>query len=635
MTGSSTPTRSCLKRRLNSAKDSLTGSVSSTGTGSSSESSNGSHSLCKTVSFDGHDNVFFADPDYDRHSVPVAPKLSYECVLFFFFGDFGQEFGGVCLAKPILCADSPHGWFYLERMLTVGNIRDILELKMLNVNFMCPQYKCAPVVPIGIMPLLPTTDAAPPSSASSSASHSPISSTHPSGVSIRRKDFSSPPANHYGKSSFVGLVDDETSSPSSITPPPSSPSEHSPGNAHIPIPTIATDDEGQLIFDFSAPDEAEEAAHRLADAFEAKRPPHDNSDNDNDHYRRNGHNLSHGQTRSVGVEALTSKLATVVEDGGKQQLRFDDDRHKENENKDDNVKPPFPLPPCQPTLAHASLTPSFFTLPPAAAPCPTSSPASSSSNSTSNPPSNRLNNTVSHSEESPFPFAPPVPTATIPLPALAMTLSPASNAATHARASETSTDVKPGESQPIPPTQGLDQHGVPPTSNSKTGSESTSPLTGEGLNRCHHQSSSSSSSSTITAATKTPMSSPAPPSPSLTPQASPRLQMRSIARTNNPTSGTQTQPPVAGPLAATLQFQRHPRSPQLNGLPSPSLAPPSPLSLYPPSLDHNGPLGSTSTNGFFSKRVNSSTGIGANGHVKRGSIGGARPTSPAVKPLKS
>jgi len=81
MTGSSTPTRSCLKRRLQAAKNSLSGSLSSnTGSASSASSPPTRAPLCKTVSFDGQEHIYFADPDYDRHSVPVAAKLSYESV---------------------------------------------------------------------------------------------------------------------------------------------------------------------------------------------------------------------------------------------------------------------------------------------------------------------------------------------------------------------------------------------------------------------------------------------------------------------------------------------------------------------------------------------------------------------------
>src|SRR5260370_7674813 len=38
--------------------------------------------VTKSVSFDGHEpHVYVADYDYDRQSVPIAPKLSYEYAL--------------------------------------------------------------------------------------------------------------------------------------------------------------------------------------------------------------------------------------------------------------------------------------------------------------------------------------------------------------------------------------------------------------------------------------------------------------------------------------------------------------------------------------------------------------------------
>lgn len=514
MTGSSTPTRSCLKRRLQAAKNSISGSLSSTGSSSGSSTK----SLCKTVSFDGKEHIYFADPDYDRHSVPVAPKLSYE---------------------------------------------DLLELKMLNVNMMCPQNsntRCSGVG-IGILPLLPPSE---PSSATSTSNNSPvlqpkqtIHSTH----SIIGRHLSA--KNQH----FVGLLDDDLASAYSSTPPPSSPSEHSPNMNVTALPMIATDDEGQLIFQFTDSGD-------LDDTFDHNIHSRRHESANNVNGSKHAHDLSLN---------LTTKLAKIEESA---------------------TAAPFPLPPSkqqnQPNQAAFTLTPSFFALPPQ--PQPATMPKSDPSESAS-----------------PFPFAPPVPTTAglgLPsLPSLSMSASQCS-----------SNKTTPTPSNLASPTR-----------------------------LSHHQHTSSSGSS--------------PTSPQSTPHASPKyatamhVNMRAASRTGNapaagpPTSTNhQTQGqshPPAGPLAALhLQhLQKHPLSPLLSGVPSPSLAPPSPLSLNPPNLDNtssttfsssssttiNGVMSAAAANpgGFFSCQKRSSNSTGA--HAKRPSAGAPtlRPTSPIVKPLKS
>jgi hypothetical protein len=411
---------------------------------------------------------------------------------------------------------------------------------MLNVNMMCPQNRCAPVVPVGIMPLLPAADSPSPS---------------PTSGITRAKQI--PNTVHHHHNHF----DDDLASMSSITPPPSSPSDHSPNMA--PMPMIATDEEGQLIFQFSAPDEE----HELHEAHEATHSLAFASDLRNRRYEK-----EHGNNGLPCVVTLSQKLSTFA---GK-----DDDM---------TVAPPFPVPPSQPTPSAAcTLTPSFFTLPP-----------STSSSSLDASPSN--------DSPSPFPFAPPVPTTNglhiQPASAMTMTLS---------------------DSYAEPQNKLQDDSSVHATNTPTTTSPTSSPLN-------HHHRSTSSSASTIT-----PMSSKSSPtSPLSTPHASPTLLMRSS--NNNASAATPSQhnlPPVAGPLAA-LQLQHHPRSPQLSGLPSPSLIPPSPLSLYPPSLDLN-PNPSTNPTGFFPERKKGIANTAITGHVKRASGSAlARPTSPVVKPLKS
>lgn len=406
---------------------------------------------------------------------------------------------------------------------------------MLNVNMMCPQNRCAPVVPVGIMPLLPASD---------SPSPSPTSGT-------RAKQIPSTLHHHHHHNHF----DDDLASMSSITPPSSSPSDHSPNMA--PIPFITTDEEGQLIFQFSTPDEepnviheAHEATHSLAFASDLR-------------------NRRHGKNGLPCAVALSEKLSTIA--------------------GEDALAPPFPVPPSQPTPSHShaalTLTPSFFTLPP-----PTTSSSSSSDVSPSN-----------DSPSSPFPFAPPVPTTNglSIQPASAMTMTLSDTYAEHNK---------------LPDDSNVHATNTPPT---------TSPITSP-LNQ-HHRSTSSSAS------TITPKLSPT--SPLSTPHASPTLRMRSSNNTNSNNASAAT-PPVAGPLAA-LQLQYHPRSPQLSGLPSPSLIPPSPLSLYPPSMDLNTNPGTTPA-GFFPERKKGIVNTAITGHVKRASGSGlARPTSPVVKPLKS
>ncbi|CCA70691.1 hypothetical protein PIIN_04625 [Serendipita indica DSM 11827] len=512
MTGTATPTRSCLKRRLHDALASS--SLESTSGSSCANSLSQKSTLCKTVSFDGKEHIYFADPDYDRHSVPVAPKLSYE---------------------------------------------DLLELKMLNINLMCPQNKCA-VIPIGILPLLPASDATP-----------LPTTTAPAVVQSRPKP--SGLARHLSAQNqhFVGLLDDDLVSMSS-TPPPSSPSDHSPNTSGIPLPMIATDDEGQLIFQFSSSDDLEDEIIRTT-------PP----------------TSSHPHHKLASSENSPKHVNTpppAPKSGAPQS------------SNSGVVTPPFPVlpsPSSQANVAAMTLTPSFFSMTPQTSPTP-SAPSS------------------------PFPFAPPV-----------------------------STCVALPSPPPLPTSPSIDQVRPKATSSPSAIDPHHAVSSPKGLQKHqHHRSTSSPISS--------PKKAPATLSPLATPHASPtftiplHMHMGSPRATSvNPSSATHgagasqahTQSVIAppGPLAAL--HQRHPLSPQLSGLPSPSLVPPSPLSLYPPNLDQHQPSsnGTSSPAGFFGERKRSATATiattsGVAGHVKRASVGGptstlARPSSPVVKPLKS
>jgi hypothetical protein len=399
---------------------------------------------------------------------------------------------------------------------------------MLNVNMMCPQNNRCSGVGIGILPLLPPSES---STRSTSAAGSPASQSKHSTHSNLGRHLSA--RNQH----FVGLLDDDLASVSSNTPPPSSPSEHSPNSMATTLPMIATDEEGQLIFDFSAPGDLDDAL----DLVHIRR--HESSDSK--------HMNDHRVLPSSLAMNLTTRLA------------------KKSQEQEQLMAAPFPVPPCkQPQTNNAAftLTPSFFALPP--------QPSVSNSPENSEP-------------SSPFPFAPPVPTTTglgVGLPSLAMSRSP--------RSSDNNSRTTPTPSNFNSPTPSLDGHrrSISPTSN--------------------------------------------PPSPLTTPHASPTFtiptHMHTHARPKEP------HPHAPGPLAALhLQhLQNQPFSPQLSGVPSPSLAPPSPLSLYPPehsSTTINCVMSSAPANpgGFFSQK---------RGHAKQRSNGGTpviRPTSPIVKPLKS
>ena len=394
---------------------------------------------------------------------------------------------------------------------------------MLKVNMMCPQNSRCSGVGIGILPLLPPSE--PSSSANSS---SPASYSRPSFQSTHSNIGRHLSARNQH---FVGLLDDDLSSVYSSTPPPSSPSDHSPNTNVTALPMIATDDEGNLIFDFSAPGD-------LDDTFEQM------------HNRRH-ENSSDIETKHHDYAAISSLDMTKFA----------------KKTQDQVTHAPFPMPPSKHSN-NAALTPSFFTLPP----MPTKSESSS-----------------------PFPFAPPVPTtAGLGLPSLP-SLSMSIKSSTH----ESENKVTPTQSNLGSPTS------------------SAAPS---------HSTSNSN-----------------PTSPQSTPHASPTTKHVSMhttrpTRTSGPNS--QSQSHVPGPLSALhLQhLQKHPLSPLLSGVPSPSLAPPSPLSLYPPPLDStttiNGVMCAAPANpgGFFSSQKRTPAG-----HAKRSSSGAPviRPTSPIVKPLKS
>lgn len=417
--------------------------------------------------------------------------------------------------------------------------RDILELKMLNVNFMCPQNKCANIVPVGILPLLPPSENPSPSTSASAYSGSST------GYVYRRPKLCPSDSNLASKLSshnkhFVGLLDDDLasmSSMSSLTPPPSSPSDHSPTSGTIPL--IATDEEGQLIFQFSAGDDP------MPVSIEMDKRRHDTDHPRDDTVLNKGHVSSSGAPSRTPPPTLKDPFA-----------------------------PPFPVPPTQPSQtssthsAALTLTPSFFAL----SPSPSAAASSSSSPTQFNP-------------SSPFPFAPPVPT-----------------------------------------TAGLPSMTIPDSSISFT---SETPVSHPNSTTPKRQSSTSDQS---------------------TPHGSPTITMPSqLFNRPGPHSNNPNYNPRPGPLAALQSqhlHQQHPRSPQLSGLPSPSLIPPSPLSLNPPNLD----LSPTSSSGsFFPERKKPSVGAGvitgvtvAGLHTKRPSITGvstgngvARPTSPVVRPLKS
>jgi hypothetical protein len=397
---------------------------------------------------------------------------------------------------------------------------------------MCPQNRCSGVG-IGILPLLPPSES---STRSTSAASSPASYS---------KHIPHSTHSHLGRhlsaknQHFVGLLDDDLASVSSITPPPSSPSEHSPNSTVTPLPMIATDEEGQLIFDFSAPGDLDDPL----DLVHIRRHESSDSKHVNDH-------STFPPSHAVN---LTAKLA------------------KESQKQEQLMAAPFPVPP--PEQSHTNnaaftLTPSFFAL--------TSQPSIPDSPDNSEP-------------SSPFPFAPPVPTTTglgIELPSLSMSRNPSSG--------DNSSKTTPAPSNFGSPTPSLDGHNAPtsPTSNS------TSPIT--------------------------------------TPHASPALTVSMSTQTRVRPKDSQSR--VPGPLAALhLQhLQNPPFVPQLSGVPSPSLAPPSPLSLYPPesSTTINCVMSNAPANpgGFFSDRRRSGP------HTKQRSSSGApiiRPTSPIVKPLKS
>jgi hypothetical protein len=391
---------------------------------------------------------------------------------------------------------------------------------------MCPQNRCSGVG-IGILPLLPPSESSTrsTSAASSPASHSkqiPHSTHSNLGRHLSSKN-----------QHFVGLLDDDLASVSSITPPPSSPSEHSPNSMVTPLPVIATDDEGQLIFDFSAPGDLDDPL----DLVHIRR--HESSDNK--------HVNDHSTLPPSHAINLTAKLT------------------KESEKQEQLMDAPFPvLPPEQSHTNNAAftLTPSFFALP--------SQPSIPNSPDNSEP-------------SSPFPFAPPVPTTTglgLDLPSLSMSRTPSSG--------DNSNKTTPTPSDSGSPTPSLDGHNA-------AASNLTSPIT--------------------------------------TPHASPVF---TVSQTRVRSKDSQAR--VPGPLAALhLQhLQNQPFSPHLSGVPSPSLAPPSPLSLHPPesSTTINCVMSNAPANpgGFFSDRKRSGL------HAKQRSSSGApiiRPTSPIVKPLKS
>jgi hypothetical protein len=77
--GTSTPTRSCLKHSHHH-QHTLDAACCSTRKRPGVKP----QLVTKTVSFDGHEpqHVYLADYDYDRQSVPIAAKLSYEYALY-------------------------------------------------------------------------------------------------------------------------------------------------------------------------------------------------------------------------------------------------------------------------------------------------------------------------------------------------------------------------------------------------------------------------------------------------------------------------------------------------------------------------------------------------------------------------
>jgi len=77
--GTSTPTRSCLKHSHHH-QHTLDAACCST----RKRPGVRPQLVNKTVSFDGHEpqHVYVADYDYDRQSVPIASKLSYEYALY-------------------------------------------------------------------------------------------------------------------------------------------------------------------------------------------------------------------------------------------------------------------------------------------------------------------------------------------------------------------------------------------------------------------------------------------------------------------------------------------------------------------------------------------------------------------------
>ncbi|KAG8800484.1 hypothetical protein FRC18_008017, partial [Serendipita sp. 400] len=483
MTGTSTPTRSCLKRRLQAAKNSLSvHSGSSDGPSCSSDPST-KRSLCKTVSFDGTQHIYFADPDYDRHSVPVTPKLSYE---------------------------------------------DLLELKMLNVHMMCPQNKCSNV-PIGILPLLPPSGSCTPSPTSSTSN-----SFNP--YQPRNKNFSGGSGGGLGRhlsernQHFVGLLDDDLASMSSMTPPPSSPSDHSPNTSGIPLPKIATDEEGQLIFQFSASDDFEEEIQSIIherDAVLASATT-----------RHESHKWKHvtQNQKNMGKNGIPPPIVAVASTGkstglGKSAASPTASPQQEVET----VPPPFPVLPSQSSSSSSpsaamTLTPSFFSLAPPPPP-PTTATANNDG------------------DVSPFPFAPPVPTtAGLPdLPTFPIGPSVPTSPKVNCTDTSTSTNVNatPTQSTVASPFLSSSQHQT----------------------HKHHRSISSPTSSPIAS----PKKASATLSPLATPHASPTFMiplhahMRSPPAPRNGTSDSSAPPshPAApGPLVS-LQ-QRHPLSPQLS-----------------------------------------------------------------------
>jgi hypothetical protein len=459
---------------------------------------------------------------------------------------------------------------------------------MLNINLMCPQNKsnCS-LVPIGILPLLPASDSNC-SSGTTSPGANPPTRAKPAQVLQ-----TSPLSRHLSAQNqrFVGLLDDDLASMASSTPPPSSPStcDHSPvmlQKGGTPLPLIATDEEGQLIFNFSTSDDYLDSSQAMADDY-------------NRRHNRKSNDVSMEVSSPTGGPTLAFKAH-----GPKPKMQCDAIHDK---SRHETVGPPFPVPPSQSSHqmnnAALTLTPSFFSLAPQ--PATASSPLK---------PENSTSSTLSSSSSSPFPFAPPVPS--MPgLPGLPQLPALPQKSDT----STSSSSIK--NATPTPSTLG----------------SPTSPTIKQ------HQRSTSSSSSN------------SPTSPQATPHASPttfvplHAHMKS-QRSPTPTNHSQMTGHhhlgnIPGPLSALQQSKLqggHPRSPQLAGLPSPSLVPPSPLSLYPPGVDHSSALTSVQSanpGGFFGARKSSSATAAS--HVKKISMSNAtsaavgKPSSPVIKPLKS